>query len=240
MVSNVQNEVLSNTCKTGDVSACKQLLKDAAWYANQGIPEEGFLSEGFNKQTAQKERNTTAKVFADTVYGKDFKKENYVSIFDTLSARRNLFGVTDQAMKLKGHEVEWFEKAEGISGGNIYPSLKPANGQGIFDLAVPDNKDWLREAGSVILGTGYDTFKDLYSATVSLKGVEASMWDKQWLTKEQNTLQYIHLKYVKPYSISDIQNGLAIGGDFLNVKDRIKFGCAQFEHECKSNEMNNE
>ncbi len=238
MVSNVQNEVLSNTCKTGDVSACKQLLKDAAWYANQGIPEEGFFSEGFNKQTAQKERNTTAKVFADTVYGKDFKKENYVSIFDTLSARRNLFGVTDQAMKLKGHEVEWFEKAEGISGGNPVKNLLFANGQGFLDYAVPDNKKWISEAGKVILNVGYSGFKDLYNIDNSVKGRNAKKWDRQWLTREQNSLQYVHEKYIKHNSISDWQNSFIINngfGDrsFLNAKDRIDYGIEEMSNDKK-------
>lgn len=98
---------------------------------------------------------------------------------------------------------------------------------------VLDNIEWVKEAGDTILTTGYDEFKKLYNNDSPVTGNKAAEWDKNWLTKEQKTLQPIHEKHIKEGSLSDIINSGAIGlgREFLNTQDRIDYGMEGFSDE---------
>ena len=177
----------------------------------------------------------------DYLYNSSGAENRFSLYYNTIDNRANFFAASNQYEQNVGAGAKWFGGADfisrapitGLGAGGSYSNITFSLGFLIFSSIY----DWRSEAGSVLMNSGFENFKNLYN-TPSQSPV---VWDINQLKSEQSALQSVHSKYLADkdlfrlgskyitntniVSIGEGKQGQQGGIDILDYKSRIEFGC---------------
>ncbi|MBS9780403.1 MAG: hypothetical protein KGV51_07235 [Moraxellaceae bacterium] len=184
-----------------------------------------------------------------TLYNGRNAKQLFLMRIADIDTRADFFATNHYYFQTTDMPVQWFGASEYISRRCLLGlGAKGCGSKVTFSIAKtltnPQLNEWRQAVGDSILLQGFPYFKALFQQAQPVKNhspliiKNAKQWDIAQLTREQNTAQAQHQKYLPNYP-KFIRLSKAISGvDLLDKNSRINYGQQLLKHHYQEKNKN--